>query len=125
MRLRWWVFGPILLTLVGFLLLRYLITQVWPNADAVFAGPQLLFLLLLFVTLGAASVPITAYLNYRFANPVWLERDKFRLLRQGAWVGVVGVVMAYLQLIRALNWTIAAVLICVFILIEVFFLTRE
>ena len=125
MRLQWWVLGSLILALCSLLSLRYIITTIWPNLDAVFAGPQLLFLLLLFVTLSAGSVPITAYLNYRFARPGWLERDKPRLLRQGTWVGVVGVVMAYLQLIRALNWTITAVLICVFILIEVFFLTRE
>ena len=125
MRLRWWVLLSTLLALVSFFLLRYVVTHIWPNGDAVFAGPQILFLLLMFVGLSAGTVPAAAYLNYRFAKLGWLERDKNRLLRQGTWVGSLGVVLAYLLLIRALNWTIAAVLVCVFILIEIFFLTRE
>lgn len=125
MRLRWWVLLSLLLALCSFFLLWYVVTSVWPNADAVFAGPQLIFLLLLFIIVCSGSVPVTAYFNHRFAKPGWIDRDKFRLLRQGTWFGLVSVVMAYLQLIRALNWTIAAVLICVSILIEAFFLTRE
>ena len=70
-------------------------------------------------------MPVVVYLDYRFAKPAWLQQDKSRLLRQGSWVGFLGVLLAYLQLIRAVNWTIAAVLICVFILIELFFITRE
>jgi hypothetical protein len=46
------------------------------------------------------------------------------LIRQGAWVGILGILLAYLQLIKALNWTIVAVLVGVFLLIETFFLTR-
>ncbi len=125
MRLRWWVLLSSLLAFVSFLLLRYVITHIWPNSESVFALPQVLVLLLMFVGLSSGAMPVTAYLNYRFATPGWIERDKNRLLRQGTWVGALGIVLAYLQLIRALNWTIAAVLICVFVLIEIFFLTRE
>jgi len=125
MRLRWLVIISALLAIFSFVLVQYIITNIWPNPDVIFAGPQLLLMLLMFTVLSAGAVPVTAYMNHRFAQPGWLNRDKTRLVRQGAWVGGVGVLIIYLQLIRALNWTIAAVLICVFILIEAFFLTRE
>jgi hypothetical protein len=79
----------------------------------------------MFLGLSSVTIPVSAYLNHRFARRGWSERDKTRLIRQGAWVGLFGVLLAYLQLIRALNWTIAIVLAGVFVLIEVFFLTRE
>lgn len=125
MRLRWWVLLSTILAILSFLVLRYVVTHLWPNPGTIIAWPQILLFLLMFTGLSAGTVPVTAYMNYRFAKPGWVERDKGRLLRQGVWVGFLGVVMAYLQLIRGLNWTIAAVLICVFILIEAFFLTRE
>ena len=74
---------------------------------------------------GAGTIPIALYLNQRFAKPGWLERDALRVERQGAWVGMFGAVVAYLQLIRALTLTIALVLAGVIVLIEMFFLTRE
>ena len=125
MRLRWWVLLSIFLASFSFLLLWYFVNNIWPNPDAIFDLPQLLLLLLIFIFLSSVTIPVAAYMKYRFAKPGWQSRDKGRLLRQGAWVGLLGVIMAYLQLIRALNWTIALVLLCVFILIEVFFLTRE
>lgn len=71
------------------------------------------------------TIPISAIFNHRFARAGWLERDKTRLIRQGTWVGFFTILVAYLQLLRALNWTIVAVLAGVFILIETFFLTRS
>jgi hypothetical protein len=125
MRLSWWVSLSLGLALFSFLALLYLITQVWPDPNTLLAGPQLLLLLFVFLSLGAGAVPVAAYLNYRFARPGWLKRDKARLLRQGGWLGLFGTLLAYLQLIRALTWTIALVLLAIFILIELFFLTRE
>lgn len=125
MRQRWWIVISIAVAGLSGLALYYLITNVWPDPNQVVAIPQLLFLLFVFLGLSASVVPITAYLNHRFAKPDWYQRDRARLARQGAWVGLFGVVLAYLQLIRALNWTIAAVLAGVFSLIETFFLTRE
>ncbi len=125
MRLKWWLLLSTALALFSFLLLRYVVSHIWPNPGTILAGPQALVLILIFTGLSAGAAPVSAYLNYRFATSGWLKRDKTRLLRQGAWVGFLGMVLAYLQLIRALNLTIAAVLLCVFILIEAFFLTRE
>lgn len=125
MRLRWWVLASVFLAGVSFFSLYYVYTHVEPNPNIIFAGPQLLFLLLTFLGVSAGTVPVTAYMNYRFARPGWFQRDKIRLFRQGSWFGLFTVLLAYLQLIRALNWTIALVLASVFILIEVFYLTRE
>ena len=125
MRLRWWVLLSLFVASLCFAALYYLITHIWPDPTLLFAFPQILFLLLLFVGVSAAFIPIVAYLNYRFAAPGWLERDRMRLLRQGGWFGLFALVLAYLQLSRALTITIALVLSAVFILIELFILTRE
>jgi hypothetical protein len=125
MRLRWWVLISILLASFSFSVLYYVYTNLKPYPNVILAGPQLLFFGFMFLGLGASTVPVTAYMNYRFAKPGWGERDKGRLLREGIWVGLFGVLLAYLQLVRSLNWTIGLVLACVFILIETFFLTRE
>ncbi|GAB4424008.1 MAG: hypothetical protein Fur0044_21980 [Anaerolineae bacterium] len=124
MRPKWWVLLSILVAGLSFAGLYYVINTLWPNPDTMLAQPQALFFTFLFFGLGSTTIPLTAYFNHRFARPGWLERDKTRLLRQGAWVGFLAVLLAYLQMIRALNWTIAAVLVGVFILIETFFITR-
>lgn len=123
--LRRWVILSILISIASFSGLYYLLTHVWPDSTTLFAQPQLLMLSVMFMGLTSAAVPVTAYLNYRFAKGNWWERDKSRLLRQGAWVGLLGILLAYIQLIRALNWAVAIVLVGVFIFIELFFLTRE
>lgn len=125
MQQKWWILASIAIAILSFLSLYYIITQLWPNPNTIFAAPQLLFLTFTFLGLSAVTVPFTAYLNHRFAKSGWFERDKGRLLRQGGWFGLFGVLIAYLQLIRALTWTIAIVLAGVFVLIETFFLTRE
>ncbi len=125
MRQKWWLLISIAVAILSFLSLYYILNHLWPNPNRIFARPQLLFLTFMFLGLGAGTVPVAAYLNHRFAKLGWFERDKIRLVRQGAWVGLFGVLLAYLQLLRALNWTIAIVLAGVFVLIETFFLTRE
>lgn len=124
MRPRWWVLISIVVTIFSFSSLYYIVKHLWPNPDTTLAQPQLLLFTFLFLGLSTVTIPVTAYLNHRFAKPGWLERDKTRLIRQGAWIGILGILLAYLQLIRALNWTIAMVLAGVFVLIETFFITR-
>ena len=124
-RLRWWVLLSTLSSLASFSLLYYVVTHIWPVPGAVLARPQLLLFIFTFLGLSTGMIPVVAYMNYRFARPNWLQRDKTRLFRQGTWVGLLGVLLAYLQLIRALNWVIAIVLVGVFIFIEVFLLIRE
>jgi hypothetical protein len=124
-RLRWWVLLSTLSAISSFFLLYYVVTNLWPEPGEIWARPQVLFLIFMFLTLSTGAIPVSAYMNYRFAKPDWRLRDKTRLFRQGAWVGLLGVLLAYLQLIRALNWATAIVLAGVFIFIEAFLLTRE
>ena len=125
MRQRWWILTSVIIAILSLVSLYYIVHNLWPAPDEILAKPQLLFFTFTFLGLSSATVPITAYLNQRFAKTGWSARDKSRLVRQGAWVGFLGVLLAYLQLIRALNWTIAIVLAGVFVLIEAFILTRE
>jgi hypothetical protein len=125
MQPRWWVMISAVVAVLTLFCLYYVVYYIWPAPETVLARPQILLFTFMFLGLGSLTVPISAYLNHRFARNGWSQRDKTRLVRQGAWVGLFGVLLAYLQLIRALNWTIAIVLAGVFVLIEVFFLTRE
>ena len=125
MRPKWWVIISVVVVGVSFYSLNYVVNNIWPTPQRIVSQPQLLFLAFTFLGLSASTVPISAFLNQRFAKEGWFDRDKTRLVRQGVWVGLFGVVLLYLQLLRALNWTIVLVLGGVFILIEIFFLTRE
>ena len=125
MRQKWWVLGSIVITLLSFFCLRYVVKSLWPDPDTILARPQLLLFAFMFLGFGAGSVPVSVFLNNRFSKPDWPERDRIRVLRQGVWVGFVGVLLAYLQLVRALNGVVVVVLVGVFVLIETFFLTRE
>jgi uncharacterized membrane protein len=125
MYLKWSILLSIGLAGVSFAALYYLVVNVWPDPNSLLGTPQLLFFIFVFVGLTSFTVPATAYLNYRFAKPGWLERDRTRLIRQGVWVGLFGVIVAYLQLIRALSLMITLFLLAAFVLIELFFLTRE
>jgi hypothetical protein len=124
MRPHWWVVISFIIAIFSFAYLYHIVSSVWPNPETGLDQPQLLLFIFMFVGMAALTIPISAYLNHRFAQPGWPERDKPRLLRQGGWVGLFVVLLAYLQLLRALNWTIVVVLAGVFILIETFFLTR-
>jgi hypothetical protein len=119
-RLRWWVAIGLLVAGLGGASLWLMATRIWPDTLMV-----LLFLGLLAVTLGGLTVPIAAYLNYRFGRPGWQEDDPRRLLRQGTWVGLLAALCGWLQKEDALNLTIAAVIAGVFALLEAFFLTRD
>ena len=125
MRLRWWVFLSMILSGLSFFLWYYVLTNYWPVPHTVIARPQMLFFTFMFLGLTTGTIPFTAYMNHRFAKPDWRQRDRIRLLRQGAWVGLLGILLAYLQLLRALNWAIALVLMAVLIIIEAFLLTRD
>jgi hypothetical protein len=125
MRLKWWVIISIVIAGVSFFVLSNIVNNLWPDPQTVLARPQILFFTFTFLGLSAGTVPIAAFFNQRFAAAGWFERDGARVVREGAWVGLFGVILLYLQWLRALNWTITLVLGGVFVLIEIFFLTRE
>ncbi len=120
MRLRWWVVLGVLVAGLGGAGLWLIVTGFWPDPVL-----ELVFLGLLAVTLGGLTMPVAAYLNYRFARSDWQAQDPLRLLRQGAWVGLFSALCGWLQKEDSLNWTIAGVIAGVFALLEAFFLTRD
>jgi hypothetical protein len=119
-RLLWWTVMGLLVAGLGGLGLWFIITQVWPDPTT-----EVILLALAALTLSGLTIPIAAYLNYRFAQAGWQKQDPLRLLRQGAWVGFFVGLCGWLQKEEALNWTIAAVIAGVFALMEAFFLTRD
>jgi hypothetical protein len=119
-RLRWWVVIGLLMAGLGAVGLWLVVTRLWPDRVT-----ELALLGLLALTLTGLSIPVTAYINHRFARPGWQAEDPRRLLRQGAWVGLLGALYGWLKKEDALNWTIAAVIAGVFALLEAFFLTRD
>jgi hypothetical protein len=119
-RLRWWVVIGLLMAGLGGAGLWWTVTRVWPDPVT-----ELTLLGLVAITLCGLTIPASAYLNHRFARPGWQKHDPRRLLRQGAWVGLIGALYGWLKKEDALNWTIAAVITGVFALMEAFFLTRD
>lgn len=119
-RLRWWAVIGLLLACLGGTGLWLVVINVWPDPVI-----EMVFLVLLAVTLGGLTVPVAAYLNHRFARSGWQAQDPYRLLRQGVWVGLYSGLCGWLQKEDSLNWTIAAVIAGVFALMEAFFLTRD
>ena len=120
MRLRWWVLIGLLLAGLGGVGLWMVVTRFWPDPTT-----ELALLGLVAVTLTGLTIPVAAYFNHRFARSGWQAQDPNRLLRQGAWVGILGALYGWLIKEDALNWTIAAVIAAVFALLEAFFLTRD
>ncbi|MEM7032922.1 MAG: hypothetical protein AAF629_25455 [Chloroflexota bacterium] len=118
----WFVTSATLIALAGVVGLIYVLTQIHPASTPLASG---LLFFLIFVTFSAGAVPISAYINRRFATANWAKLDPNRLFRHGLETGILITLLAYLQLIQALDSTMAAVLIGVFILMETFFLTRS
>ncbi|HIP96014.1 MAG TPA: hypothetical protein EYH32_02230 [Anaerolineae bacterium] len=83
------------------------------------------FFVLLFVGLAASFVPLAFYLNSRFARTEAAPETVRRPIRQSVWAALFFVICAWLQMIRALHWIVAVLLIGVFVLLETFFITRD
>ena len=86
--------------------------------------PLLVFFVLLFVATWASLVPVTYYLNRRFAGPP-ANWSAWRPFRQSLWGASLLVLWAWLQLNRALNWPLAVLLVAIFSLAEVIILLGE
>jgi hypothetical protein len=110
----------VFLAILAWLGLYFLINSFSPKTSARF-----LFFPLLFVALSTTFVPAAFYLNYRFARPKDQVVSNWRPIRQSGWAALFLVLCAWLQMLRALNWIIAALVLAVFSLIEIFILTRE
>lgn len=110
----------VLLAILAWLGLYFLITSFSPKTST-----RSLLFPLLFMALTTTFVPVAFYLNYRFARPKGQVVNNWRPIRQSGWAALFLVLCAWLQMLRALNWIIAALVLAVFSLIEVFILTRE
>ena len=85
---------------------------------------RIAYLALLLVASGASGVPVTLYLNRRFATLRW-GRDRARVLRQSLWISGFVVLCAWLQMERSLTWAAALVFLGVFALLELLCAGRE
>jgi cobalamin synthase len=108
------------LAIFAWLGLYFLINSFSPKTSA-----RSLFFPLLFVALTTTFVPVAFYLNHRFARPKGQAVNNWRPIRQSGWAALFLALCTWLQTLRALNWIIAALVLAVFGLIEVFILTRE
>ncbi len=85
---------------------------------------QVLFFAALFCAITSTLMPAIAYLNARFSS-VPPRVHRFRFIRQSSQIGLMVVIIAWLQMLRVLDWTLALIVVGVFALIETFLITRE
>jgi hypothetical protein len=103
---------------VGWVLLYRLVMT-----SAPLAFPRWLFFILLYQAVTGTVLPLIWYLNQRFSrySPV----TGGILLRQGIWCGLFAVMIAWLQMTRALTFASAFFLALSMIAIETFLRIRE
>ncbi len=82
-----------------------------------------LFFILLYIAITGTVLPFIWYLNQRFTRSPGVSGGV--LLREGMWCGLGGVLVAWLQMIRALTGVTAFFLILSVIVIESFLRIRE
>lgn len=80
-------------------------------------GPRWLFFFLLMLALTGTSLPIVFFLNQRFPSKVPAGSNV--IVREALMVGVYGNIAAWLQMGRILTGSLAVIIVCGFILIEV------
>jgi hypothetical protein len=94
------------------LLLNYTRPSLWPRWG---------FFALIVIALSGLAIPISFFLNRQF-SPNFEPRV---IARQAIWVGFYGAILAWLQISRALNFTIGLWLAIAFIVIEYLVRWRE
>ena len=88
-----------------------------PTVDA-----RWMFFVLGLSALTGTSIPFIVFLSRRFGkNPLSVNI----LMRRAIWVGVIGCILAWLQLGRALTWTIGLLIVSVIVGIEWLIEIRE
>ncbi|OQY44041.1 MAG: hypothetical protein B6242_13570 [Anaerolineaceae bacterium 4572_78] len=116
--LRLWGFSATLIALTAGLGLWFILNSLYPNVFTI-----ILLFVFIFIACASVAVPISIFLNQRFAKENWHVIDSYRLIRHGAESGLLGTILVYIELRQTLDWSITAVLIGVFVLMETFFLT--
>jgi len=98
----------------------------WGVIQLPVTGPtRTLFFALLFCAITSTAMPPVAYLNARFGRCRHWRTFLARFVRQSIWLGLLIVVLGWLQMRRILTMVLAMILIAVFVLTETFLLTRE
>ena len=88
-----------------------------PTVDA-----RWMFFLLALSALTGTAIPFIIFLSKRFGKiPISVNV----LMRRAIWVGVIGCILAWLQLGRALTWTISLLIVTVIVGIEWLIEIRE
>ena len=81
-----------------------------------------MFFLLALSALTGTAIPFIIFLSRRFGKiPISVDV----LMRRAIWVGVIGCILAWLQLGRALTWTISILIVSVIVAIEWLIEIRE
>ena len=81
-----------------------------------------MFFLLALSALSGTAIPFIIFLSKRFGKtPISVDV----LMRRAIWVGVIGCILAWLQLGRALTWTISLLIVTVIVGIEWLIEIRE
>lgn len=119
------------ITLIAFIVgaaawagLAYTVTNYVPDSTTISLG-----MVLAFIAITGTVLPPIHYLNYRFAGEIDEETvtrpDDWRIYRQSGMLGLLAAICLWFQLMRVLNWIIVLLLVGVFVLIEVFFRSRN
>jgi len=83
-----------------------------------------LFFLAVFSSLLTTSTPFAYYLHLRFAASKPQRSRILHALREGALLGFLLVLCAWLQMIRALNWMNGMIIFGILALLETFLLAK-
>jgi hypothetical protein len=84
-----------------------------------------LFFVTLFVAVGATVMPAAAYLNVRFGRFDSKRVFQRRFVRQSLLGALFVDILAWMQMQHMLTSTLALILLSVFVLTEIFLITRE
>ena len=108
----------LLLAAVGWAGVAYIVLMMDPELM-----PRWMFFFLIFLGVSGVALPLSAYLNRRFAsNP---PAGEGVLVRQATWTGIYACLLVWLQQGRILNLALIIFLAVGFILIEIFLRTGE
>ena len=83
-----------------------------------------LFFAALFLAASTTAMPAAYYLQGRFAGEGPQHAELLRSLREGILAGLLLLLWAWLQMVRALNWMNGVILLGIFISLELFLLAK-
>jgi hypothetical protein len=88
-------------------------------------GQRWVFFMLLHIAVTGTVIPVVRFLNVRFTPVSKPIPGGGIILRQASWVGLFAVTCAWLQIPRALTWSVVFFLLIIFVVLESFLRLRE